>query len=81
MHPQRQQIDCRTLQALRLYKAPPAKRIRVRYAYDQSGIVAFSARHSLHGICKLQILRPVEKLDSRRLHQLIYYVGATALRA
>jgi hypothetical protein len=47
--------------------SPPV--VRVRYVYDQSGIVALWSGSSLHRICKLQIPWPVEKLDSRRLHQ------------
>jgi hypothetical protein len=40
----------------------------VRYAYDQCGIWAFLALDTFFRMCNLQILKAVEKFDSRRLH-------------
>jgi hypothetical protein len=57
--------------------APPVqlkKLVRVRYAYDNSGKADLWALHYLFRICKLRILKGVEKLDSRRLHkQHVYF--------
>jgi len=44
------------------------KLFRVRYVHDQCGIWAFLALDTLFRMCNLQILKAVEKLDSRRLH-------------
>lgn len=44
------------------------KIVRVRYAYDNSGKADLWALHYLFRICKLRILKGVEKFNSRRLH-------------
>jgi hypothetical protein len=36
--------------------------------YDNPGRVALLALHTLCRMCKLQVLKAVEKFDSRRLH-------------
>ena len=45
------------------------KLFRVRCVYDQCGIWAFLALDTFFRMCNLQILKAVEKFDSRRLHQ------------
>jgi hypothetical protein len=45
------------------------KKVRVRFAYDQFGIWALLALHTVPRMCNLRILKGVEKFDSRRLHQ------------
>lgn len=49
------------------------KKVRVRYAYDQFGIWALLALHTVPRMCNLRILKAVDKFDSRRLHQLLYF--------
>jgi hypothetical protein len=39
--------------------------------YDNPGRVALLALHTLCRMCKLQVLKAVEKFDSRRLHQIV----------